>query len=176
MDRHDHHGAASLPIDNRLKAFALPEMIRSLRKHPLDLIHPPHRQRASTMSRSYSNVSLQPVQRSPQDSLQKIRQPGKRHTRPNHNPRRYRQQKNRHADSTCAPRKMSHLRQKVRPRPRRLTPHSLLQRPPEPVSADAVISGKRVRRYRAMFPKGQVVWTVGLSSSGAILTLDPSQE
>jgi hypothetical protein len=38
-------------------------------------------------------------------------------------------------------------------------------------------SGKRVRRYRSVFASGlRIIWTVGLSSSGAIVSLNPRPE
>ena len=37
--------------------------------------------------------------------------------------------------------------------------------------------GKRVRRYRSVFESGlRIIWTVGLSSTGTILSLSPRQE
>src|SRR5262249_29867076 len=42
---------------------------------------------------------------------------------------------------------------------------------------DSESGGKRVRRYRSVFASGlRIIWTVGLSSSGAIVSLDPRPE
>jgi hypothetical protein len=43
--------------------------------------------------------------------------------------------------------------------------------------ADSTVDGKRVRRYRAQFATGRrILWTVGLSPEGAIVSLDPQPE
>jgi hypothetical protein len=43
--------------------------------------------------------------------------------------------------------------------------------------ADTDSGGKHVRRYRALFANGlRIIWTVGLSSAGAIASLDPRPE
>jgi hypothetical protein len=42
---------------------------------------------------------------------------------------------------------------------------------------DTSDGGKRVRRYRAVFANGEkIIWTVGLSSAGAIVSMDPRPE
>ena len=42
---------------------------------------------------------------------------------------------------------------------------------------DTSAGGKRIRRYRTVFANGQkMIWTVGLSSSGEIVSLDPRRE
>ena len=42
---------------------------------------------------------------------------------------------------------------------------------------DTSASGKRIRRYRTVFANEQkIIWTVGLSSSGEIVSLDPRRE
>jgi hypothetical protein len=43
--------------------------------------------------------------------------------------------------------------------------------------ADTKIDGLRVRRYRSVHARGmKVIWTIGLTSSGAIVSLDPQRE
>jgi hypothetical protein len=42
---------------------------------------------------------------------------------------------------------------------------------------DTSVGGKRIRRYRTVFANGQkLIWTVGLSSLGEIVSLDPRRE
>lgn len=42
---------------------------------------------------------------------------------------------------------------------------------------DTNSGGKRIRRYRSVFTSGiKIIWTVGLSSAGTIMSLDPRPE
>jgi hypothetical protein len=40
---------------------------------------------------------------------------------------------------------------------------------------DATIAGQRLRRYRAEFAKGTMIWTIGVSPGGTIASMDPSR-
>ena len=40
---------------------------------------------------------------------------------------------------------------------------------------EATIAGKRLRRYRAEFEKGKMIWTVGVAPDGTIASMDPKR-
>lgn len=41
---------------------------------------------------------------------------------------------------------------------------------------DATVAGQHLRRYRAEFAKGRIIWTVGVGPGGTIASMDPSRE
>jgi hypothetical protein len=41
---------------------------------------------------------------------------------------------------------------------------------------DATVAGQHLRRYRAEFVKGRMIWTIGVSKEGTIGSMDPSRE
>lgn len=41
---------------------------------------------------------------------------------------------------------------------------------------DATVAGQHLRRYRAEFVKGRMIWTIGVSPEGTIGSMDPSRE
>jgi hypothetical protein len=41
---------------------------------------------------------------------------------------------------------------------------------------DATVAGQHLRRYRAEFTKGKMIWTIGVSPDGTISSMDPSRE
>ena len=41
---------------------------------------------------------------------------------------------------------------------------------------DATVAGQHLRRYRAQFANGTVVWTIGVGPQGTISSMDPVRE
>ena len=41
---------------------------------------------------------------------------------------------------------------------------------------EATIAGKHLRRYRAEFEEGKMIWTVGVAPGGTIASMDPKRE
>lgn len=41
---------------------------------------------------------------------------------------------------------------------------------------DATVAGQHLRRYRAQFANGMMVWTIGVSPQGTITSMDPARE
>jgi hypothetical protein len=41
---------------------------------------------------------------------------------------------------------------------------------------DATVAGQHLRRYRAQFANGMMVWTIGVSPQGTITSMDPVRE